>query len=36
MHVALIGYGEVCAGHRGFFYPKGVKAQRAYVAEHGA
>lgn len=32
---ALIGYGEVCARHNGWPYPKGVKAQRAYVAEHG-
>jgi len=32
---ALIGYGETCAGNLGWFYPKGVKAQRAYIAEHG-
>lgn len=28
---ALIGYGETCADHNGWHYPKGVKAQRAYV-----
>jgi hypothetical protein len=33
---ALIGYGETCAKNRGWFYPKGVKAQRAYMAEHGS
>ena len=33
---ALIGYGETCAKNRGWFYPKGVKAQRAYLAEHGS
>jgi hypothetical protein len=33
---ALIGYGETCAKNRGFYYPKGVAAQRAYLAEHGA
>jgi hypothetical protein len=33
---ALIGYGETCAGHNGWPYPKGVKAQRAFVAERGA
>jgi hypothetical protein len=33
---ALIGYGETCAKNLGWPYPKGVKAQRAYVAEHGA
>ena len=32
---ALIGYGETCAKNFGFPYPKGVKAQRAYMAEHG-
>jgi hypothetical protein len=32
---ALIGYGETCAKNLGWFYPKGVKAQRAYVATHG-
>jgi hypothetical protein len=32
---ALIGYGETCAKNLGWPYPKGVKAQRAYVAEHG-
>lgn len=30
---ALIGYGETCAGNNGWPYPKGVKAQRAYVFE---
>jgi hypothetical protein len=29
---ALIGYGEVCAGHNGWAYPKGVAAQRAFIA----
>jgi hypothetical protein len=33
---ALIGYGETCAKNRGFFYPKGVVAQRAFLAEHGS
>jgi hypothetical protein len=32
---ALIGYGETCAKNLGWFYPKGVKAQRAYLVEHG-
>ena len=32
---AIIGYGETCAGHQHLPYPKGVAAQRAYVAEHG-
>jgi len=32
---ALIGYGETCAANESLPYPKGVKAQRAYVAEHG-
>jgi len=32
---ALIGYGETCAKNLGWPYPRGVKAQRAYVAEHG-
>lgn len=33
---ALVGYGETCAKNLGWPYPKGVKAQRAYLAEHGA
>jgi hypothetical protein len=32
---ALIGYGETCAANNGWPYPKGVAAQRAYIAEHG-
>lgn len=31
---ALIGYGETCARHNGWPYPKGAAAQRAYVTEH--
>lgn len=31
---AVIGYGETCAGHHGWTYPTGVKAQRAYLANH--
>lgn len=33
---AVIGYGETCAGHNGWPYPTGAKAQRAYLAEHPA
>src|SRR5262245_41557335 len=33
---AVIGYGEVCAGHNGWPYPKGAKAQRAFIAERAA
>jgi hypothetical protein len=33
---ALIGYGETCAKNQRLPYPKGVVAQRAYIAEHGA
>jgi hypothetical protein len=29
---ALIGYGEICAGHHGWAYPKGAAAQREYLA----
>lgn len=32
---ALIGYGETCAKNMGWPYPKGVKAQRAFLAERG-
>jgi hypothetical protein len=32
---ALIGYGETCAKNLGWPYPKGVKAQRAFIAENG-
>jgi hypothetical protein len=32
---ALIGYGETCASRVGWPYPKGVVAQRAFIAEHG-
>lgn len=32
---ALIGYGETCAKNNAWPYPKGVAAQRAFVAEHG-
>jgi hypothetical protein len=32
---ALIGYGETCAKNLGWFYPTGVKAQRAYLDSHG-
>ena len=28
---ALIGYGEICARHQGWAYPKGVKAQREFI-----
>lgn len=31
---ALIGYGETCATHNGWAYPKGTAAQRAYIEEH--
>jgi hypothetical protein len=30
---ALIGYGETCSVNNGWPYPKGVKAQRAYIAD---
>ena len=30
---ALIGYGETCAANNGWPYPKGVAAQRAFIAE---
>jgi hypothetical protein len=33
---ALIGYGEICARNLGWDYPKGVVAQRAFLAEHGS
>jgi len=33
---ALIGYGETCAKNLGWPYPRGVKAQREYIAEHGS
>jgi len=33
---ALIGYGETCSKRHGFPYPKGVKAQREYIATHGS
>jgi hypothetical protein len=33
---ALIGYGETCARNLGWPYPKGVVAQRAYIAENGS
>jgi hypothetical protein len=33
---AVVGYGEICAGHHGWAYPKGAAAQRAYLADHGA
>lgn len=29
---ALIGYGETCANTNGWTYPKGAKAQRAFIA----
>jgi len=32
---ALIGYGETCAKSNGWPYPKGVVAQRAFLAEKG-
>lgn len=32
---SIIGYGEVCAATNHLPYPKGVVAQRAYIAEHG-
>ncbi len=32
---ALIGYGETCAKNLGWPYPRGVKAQRAFIAENG-
>jgi hypothetical protein len=32
---ALIGYGAKCAANNGWPFPKGVVAQRAYLAEHG-
>jgi hypothetical protein len=31
---ALIGYGETCARNNGWTYPKGVKAQREFIAAH--
>ena len=31
---ALIGYGEQCSKNEGLPYPRGVKAQRAYIEEH--
>lgn len=31
---ALIGYGETCAHNNGWRFPKGVAAQRAYIAQH--
>lgn len=31
---ALIGYGETCARHNGWTYPKGAATQRAFVASH--
>ena len=33
---ALIGYGETCAKNMGWAYPKGVVAQRAFIAENGS
>ena len=33
---ALIGYGETCASNHALPYPKGVKAQREFIAEHGS
>jgi hypothetical protein len=33
---ALIGYGEKCAANNGWPYPKGVAAQRAYLAGSGS
>ena len=30
---ATIGYGEICAGHNGWSFPKGAVAQRAYLAD---
>ena len=32
---ALIGYGETCAKNLGWPYPRGVKAQREFIAERG-
>lgn len=32
---ALVGYGETCAKRMSWPYPKGVKAQRAYIVTHG-
>lgn len=32
---AVLGFGETCAGTNGWSYPKGVRAQRALLAEHG-
>jgi hypothetical protein len=32
---ALIGYGETCSKRQALPYPKGVVAQRAYIAENG-
>jgi hypothetical protein len=32
---ALIGYGETCAKNNALPYPKGVVAQRAFIAENG-
>lgn len=29
---AVIGYGEICAGHNGWDYPKGAADQRAFLA----
>jgi hypothetical protein len=33
---ALVGYGETCSKRMGWAYPKGVKAQRAYLVENGS
>lgn len=33
---AAIGYGETCARNNGWDYPKGAKAQRAFLAEAAA
>lgn len=30
---AVVGYGETCANHNGWFYPTGAKAQRLYLEE---
>lgn len=32
---AMIGYGATCAGGLGWHFPKGVRAQRAFLAERG-
>lgn len=32
---AVVGYGEICAGHNGWSFPKGAAAQRAFLTGNG-